>query len=425
MTLPKHALVTTLNLTHQRAFRLLLTAVGVSAVGSRVTRTALPMAAILLLRATPLQLGWLSVLGVLPGALVAWWAGAWIDRRSRRAVLVGTDWVRALLIASVPVAALLANLTLIQLGVVAALVCMATVLFDIADHAYLPVIVPSGNLVAANSKREAVDALAEISGPPLGGVLVQWLTAPFALAIDACSFVVSALLIGRIRAREPLYDRPDASRRAAGASLLREAREGFTLVWRHPLLRPLFLSGAIGTFFLSFIAPLYTLFGLETLHLSPGVLGLVIGCGGVGAFVGAATASAVVRRIGPGRATLAAFLLGGLAQLFIPLAPADPLAGAAFLIASQLLGDGLITIHLITETSLRQQAVAVNQLGRTAAVWKMTGSIIAPIGMMLGALLAEYAGIRSAMWVLAVGIIVASAPLVAARRILATPPNPH
>src|SRR5271170_2042828 len=155
---------TTLKAAHRRAFRLLLTAVGVSAVGSRITRTALPMAAILLLGATPLQLGWLSVLGVLPGALVAWWAGAWIDRRSRRAVLIGADWVRALLIVTIPVAALLGDLTLIQLGGVAALVCMATVLFEIADHAFLPVIVPADSLVAANSKREAVDALAEITG---------------------------------------------------------------------------------------------------------------------------------------------------------------------------------------------------------------------------------------------------------------------
>jgi MFS family permease len=413
------------NATHQRAFRLLLAAVGVSAVGSRVTRTALPMAAILLLGATPLQLGWLSVLGVLPGALVAWWAGAWIDRRARRAVLIGADWVRALLIASIPVAALLGNLTLIQLGVVAALVCMATVLFEIADHAYLPAIVPSGHLVAANSKREVVNALAEITGPPLGGTLVQWLTAPFALAIDACSFVVSALLIGRIRASEPLHDRTNAAPHAAGASLLHEAREGVTLVWRHPLLRPLFLSGALGTFFMSFMAPLYTLFGLEILHLSPGVLGLVIGCGGIGALVGGATASAVVRRIGPGRTTLAAFLLGGLAQLLIPLAPAEPLAGAAFLIASQLLGDGLITIYSITETSLRQQAVAADALGRTAAVWKMAASIIAPMGMMLGAWVADYAGIRAAMWVLVAGVIVASAPLVAAWRVLEVPPQPR
>jgi MFS family permease len=133
----------------------------------------------------------------------------------------------------------------------------------------------------------------------------------------------------------------------------------------------------------------------------------------------------VVRRIGAGRTTLAAFLLGGLAQLFIPLAPAEPLAGAAFLIASQLLGDGLITIYSITETSLRQQAVAAEALGRTAAVWKMAASIIAPIGMVLGALLAEYAGIRGAIWVLVTGVIVASAPLVAARRVLEVPPKPR
>jgi Major Facilitator Superfamily len=378
-----------------------------------------------LLGATPLQLGWLSVLGVLPGALVAWWAGAWIDRRSRRAVLIGADWVRALLIATIPVTALLGTLTLIQLGVVAALVCMAGVLFEIADHAYLPVIVPSGHLVAANSKRETVDALAEITGPPLGGALVQWLTAPFALAIDACSFVVSALLIGRIRAREPFHDRQDSTEHAAGASLAREAREGAALVWRHPLLRPLFLSTTLLTFFMSFMASLYTLFALQTLHLSPGVLGLVIGCGGIGALAGAASTPALVRWIGPGRAALAALLAGGLAQVFIPLAPADPFAGAAFLIASQFFGDGLLTIYLITETSLRQQAVAAEALGRAAAVWKMAASIIAPIGMMLGALLAEYAGIRVAMGVLVGGAIVAGVPLVAARHALAMLPRPR
>ena len=415
----------TLNPTQQRAFRLLLTAIGVSAVGSRITRTALPMAAILLLGATPLQLGWLSVLGVLPGALIAWWAGAWIDRRSRRAVLIGADWVRALLIATIPLTALLGTLTLMQLGLVAALVCMAGVLFEIADHAYLPVIVPSGHLVAANSKRETVDALAEITGPPLGGALVQWLTAPFALAIDACSFVVSALLIGRIRAREPSSDRGDRAQHAAGASLVREAREGAALVWRHPLLRPLFLSTTLLTFFMSFMASLYTLFALQTLHLSPGVLGLVIGCGGIGALAGAASTPALVRWIGPGRAVLAALLLGGFAQVFIPLAPADPFAGAAFLIASQFFGDGLLTIYLIAETSLRQQAVAAEALGRAAAVWKMAASIIAPIGMMLGALLAEYAGIRGAMWVLVGGAIVAGVPLVAARRALAMLPHPR
>jgi Na+/melibiose symporter-like transporter len=395
-----------------RDFRFLLTAIGVSAVGSRVTRTALPMAAILLLGATPLQLGWLSVLGVLPGALVAWWAGAWIDRRSRRAVMVGADWARALLIASVPVAALLGTLTLAQLGVVAALVCVATVLFEIADHAYLPVIVAKEHLVDANSKRETVDALAEISGPPLGGVLVQWLTAPIALAVDALSFVASALLIVRIRAREPA---PEVTQQAQATSLLQEARGGAALVWHHPLLRPLFLSTALLTFFMGFMASLYTLFALETVRLSPGVLGLVIGCGGIGALAGASAAPALVERFGAGRTTMGSLLLGGISQVFIPLAPADPVMGAVFLVASQLLGDGLLTVYLITETTLRQRAVAPELLGRSAAVWKMAAAIVAPAGMMLGAMLAEYAGIRAAMWVLVGGAIVAAIPLLPAQ----------
>ena len=161
------------------------------------------------------------------------------------------------------------------------------------------------------------------------------------------------------------------------------------------------------------------------LILLAGMLGFVIGCGGLGALGGAAAAPAVVRRIGPGRAARASLLLGGFAQLFVPLAPADPFAGAAFLIASQLLGDGLLTIYVITENSLRQQAVAAQALGRTAAVWKMASSIIAPIGMMLGALLAESAGMRGALWVLVGGAIVAGVPLIAARRALAMPPAPR
>jgi len=309
--------------------------------------------------------------------------------------------------------------TLLQLGLVAAFMCVATVLFEIADHAYLPVIIPSEHLVPANSKREAINAVAEITGPSLGGALVQWLTAPFALAVDACSFVVSALLIGRMRAREPLTNQDSEARRATGTELLREARGGVRIVWDHPLLRPLFLSTVIYYFFMSLAAALYTLFALQTLHLNPAVLGVVIGCGGLGALAGAAVTPMLSRRMGSGRLTLASLLLGGLAQIFIPLAPADPITGASFLIASQLLGDSLLTVFAIAQTSLRQQVIAVDALGRTGAVWKLAISIVVPIGIMLGALLADFAGIRAAMWVLVLGVILACAPLLFAWRTLA------
>ena len=406
----------------RRDFRLLLGAVGVSAIGSRVTRTALPMVAILVLGATPLELGWLSVLGVLPGALVAWWAGAWIDRRSRRAVMVATDWARALLIATVPVAAMLDALALPQLFVVSALVCMASVLFEIADHAFLPVLVPAERLVDANSRRETIDAVAEISGPPLGGLLVQWLSAALALAVDALSFVVSALLIGRIRAQEPrqvagLTADPACIAESTGpTSLLREARDGAALVLRDPLLRALFASTMLLTLFMSFMAPLYTLFALRTLGMDPGMLGLVIGVGGIGALVGAALAPRLIARLGAVATARVSLLAGGVATMLTPLAPADALLGPLFLTGAQLLGDALLTIYLVNEVSLRQQAIPLEALGRAAALWKMAASLLAVIGMLAGALLAEGLGIRAAMWTISIGAMLASAPLLLQRR---------
>ena len=367
------------------------------------------MAAVLSLEASPWQLGWLSVLGVLPGALVAWWAGAWIDRRSRRTVMIAADRVRALLIMTIPAAAWLNVLSLPHLYAIAACVCVASVLFDIADHAFLPVLIPAYRLVGANSKRETIDSIAEITGPSLGGLLVQWLTAPVALAVDALSFVASTLLIGRIRKQEPA---PAARALVSAApSLLREARDGATLVLRDPLLRALFASTMLMTMSTSFMAPLYTLFALDTLRMSPGMLGLVIGAGGVGALAGAASTPAIVARFGAIATARLALLAGGFAQMFIPLAPADPLLGPAFLIASQLLGDGLLMIYMVTEVSLRQRSVPLAMLGRAAALWKMAYSVLAPIGMLTGALLAERFGVRNAMWCIVAGVVMAGIPL--------------
>jgi predicted MFS family arabinose efflux permease len=335
--------------------------------------------------------------------------------------MIAADWARALLIATIPLAALAGMLSLPQLYLVAATVCMASVMFDIADHAFLPVLVGSERLVTANSRRETIDALAEISGPPLGGLLVQWLTAAVAMAIDALSFVVSALFIARIRTREPA---PEPLARTAGAqgdaqpaaSLFAEARAGAALVLADPLLRALFFATMLMTLATSLMAPLYTLFALETLHLGPGLLGLVIGAGGIGALAGAALTPRLVARVGQVATARISLLLGGLAQLFIPLAPPDPATGALFLVASQLFGDALLTIYLVTEVSLRQRSIPQAALGRAAALWKTAHALLAPIGMLAGALVAERFGVRVAMWCIVGGVLVASVPLLKTRK---------
>jgi hypothetical protein len=249
------------------------------------------------------------------------------------------------------------------------------------------------------------------------------LTAPIALAIDALSFVASALLIRRIRATElvtgancPVAAQPDAATpESPPASLLRAARDGAALVLRDPLLRALFLATMLMTASTSFLAPLYTLFALETLRMTPGMLGLVIGAGGIGALAGAAATPAIVARLGPLATARIALLGGGVAQVFIPLAPPDPLLGPLFLVASQLLGDGLLMLYMVTEVSLRQRTIPAAMLGRSAALWRMSYSVLAPIGMLTGALLAQRFGVRNAMWCIAGGVVLAGISLLLGR----------
>ena len=402
-----------------RDFLLLWSAQGISAVGSRVTRTALPMAAIMVAGAGALDLGLLAVALTLPRALLAWAGGGFVDRHCRRPVLIGADVVRCVALATIPAAAWWHVVSLPLLYAVAAVTGIATVLFELADHVFITDLVGRAQLMEANGKREAADAVAEIAGPALGGALVAWLTAPIAIAVDAATFVASAGLIARIRKRETISAPP------AAASLLGDVRTGIHVVWRDRAIRALFISAATMTLFGSFMAALYTLFALETLGLTPAALGITIGCGGIGALAGAALSGRVAVRYGPRRTLLWTLGLGAAMQVLIPLAPPVPLIAIAFLIATQVIGDGVLTVYLVTETTLRQRLLPAAALGRAAATFHVANGTLTPIGALMGGALAEGIGIRPTLWLLAIGYGLAFLSLVAARKVLpdcASPP---
>ena len=406
--LPRHGLW------RHRDFLLLWNAQGVSAVGSRITRTALPMAAILVAGAGALDLGLLAVALTLPRALFAWLGGGWVDRHRRRPVLIGTDVVRAVALLAIPVAAWSHMLSLPLLYAIAAITGVATVLFDLADHVFIADLVGRDQLLDANGKREAVDAVAEITGPALGGALVAWLTAPIAIAADALTFVASALLIARIRKEEKIIAPP------AAASLLADARTGIHVVWRDPAVRALFIASATMTLFGSFMASLYTLFALRDLALTPTELGIAIGCGGIGALAGAMTSRRAAERFGPRRTLIGSLALGAAMQVLIPLAPPVPWIAMTFLIATQLLGDGVLTVYLINETTLRQRLLPPEALGRAAGTFQVANGVLTPAGALVGAMLAEGIGIRPTLWLLAMGYALALVSLILARRSLPT-----
>jgi predicted MFS family arabinose efflux permease len=267
-------------------------------------------------------------------------------------------------------------------------------------------------LVDANGKREAAEAVAEIVGPALGGMLVALWTAPLAIAVDAATFVASALLVSRIRRRETI--------RAvvAANSFAEDVRTGIRVVWRTPAIRTLFCAMALFTLCGSFMASLYTLFALSELHLSPAQLGIAIGCGGIGGLIGAALAAPVARRWGARHTLLGALGLTAVMQVFIPLAAAVPALAILMLIAAQIIGDGAMTVYLVTETTLRQRLLPRDALGRAAATWQVAAGLLTPAGALLGAVLAETMGLQRTLWLLPIGFVIAWLWLAAARATL-------
>mgnify|MGYP003694687109 CR=1 FL=1 len=235
--------------------------------------------------------------------------------------MIGADLVRAVALLSIPLAAIAGRVTLPLLYAVAVVTGIATVLYHLADHVFITDLVAGKRLLDANGKREAVDAVAEISGPALGGALVAWLTAPIAIAADALTFVASALLLAQDR-----QTRERSRHRSAATSFIDDVRTGIRVVWRNATVRALFLATATLTFCMSFMASLYTLFALSDLGLSPAELGVTIGCGGIGGLAGAALARPAALRWGARRTLIGALVAGGVVQVLIPLAPRRPLS---------------------------------------------------------------------------------------------------
>ncbi len=265
-------------------FSRLWVAQAVSAFGSRITREGLPYAAVLTMSATPTQMGYLAAVGGVPVLLFGLFAGVWVDRLRRRPILIASDLARALVLAFVPVAALLHILSIWHLYVVAALMGILTLLFDVADRSYLPTLVRRDQIMEANSKLSATGSLAEVGGPALAGVLVQALTAPIAIAFDALSFLWSALCLSLIKRSEQRHI-PEAEH--AEHNIWREIGEGLRVIWQDRVLRALAISATVRGFFGWFFAALYAFYAIQELGLTTGVVGLLVSAGGVGALVGA------------------------------------------------------------------------------------------------------------------------------------------
>jgi Na+/melibiose symporter-like transporter len=268
-----------------RDFRRLWIGETVSLIASEVRELALPLTAILVLHADAADLGLLAAARFAPFLLFTLPIGALADRRRRRPMLILANVGRAMAIGSIPVLAAIGMLTMPALFVAAFAVGALTVLFDVTYISYVPVVVDRDQLIEANSRLQASASASAIGGPGIGGLLIQFLTAPVALVIDALSYVVSALNLALIRDPEQ-PPAPDPATRG----MITEVRDGFGMLFRHRSLRA--LAGVAGTYnlFSQWIVVLFVLFAVEELGLSSGLIGAILASGAVGALIGAALA---------------------------------------------------------------------------------------------------------------------------------------
>lgn len=371
----------------------------ISLLGSRVTILALPLTAVYALHATALEMGILTAAAPLAYLLVGLPAGAWVDRLPRRPVMIVADLGRAILLASIPIASILDLLSMGQLYLVALLVGVLTVFFDVAYQSLLPSVVRTDQLLEANSKLQVSDSVTQVAGPGVGGGLVQLLGAPVAVAADAVSFVLSALSLMLVRAREP------APSGRKSADLGREIQVGLATVLRTPSLRA--LAGAGVTFYLfdNVLMAVYVLYMTGTLHFQSTLVGLIFGLGGVGGVVGAAIAERVTTRFGHRRVMLGGIGISAVGELTIAGARDPILVAIVILLVAETMVEFGGTLYAIDSASFRQATVPASVQGRVAATMRVISWGLGSLGALAGGVLGGAIGIRPTVLIAGMGTL--------------------
>ncbi|MDQ6713834.1 MAG: MFS transporter, partial [Candidatus Dormibacteraeota bacterium] len=348
-----------------RDFRLFWAARAISVAGDRISLLALPTVAILILNASAAQVGFLNAAGTLAWPALGLVAGVWVDRLRRRRILVVTDLVRAGLLGSIPLGFALGHLSLLQLVVVAALVGALTVFFDLASTAYVPSLVPRADWADANAKLEVAQQAVATGAPGLAGLLITLVSAPFAIIVDAISFLLSGILVAASRPNEPSL--PVTPRRR----LLQEAAEGIRVLVRDRALVRITLGAAISNVGVLMSLALQLLFLYRVMRLSPVIVGACFAVGSLASLVGALYNRRVMNRLGIHRTLVLSTFIEGIAYILIPagtILPVIPLLPGAL-----ILSGFFNTTWNVSVTTFRQTRIAPQLMGRVGAAGRVIG----------------------------------------------------
>jgi MFS family permease len=392
-----------LGLLRDHDFRGLFLSTTVAQFGYQITSLALPLAAVLALDVSEFEVGVLSSMTMLAFLLIGLPAGAWIDRMRRRRVLIASDLVRAAVLFTVPIAWWAGVLTIWQLYAVALIIGVFTVFFDVSYQSYLPHLVGRANLVEGNAKLETVRSTAQLGGPVLAGQLIEWLTAPVALAFDAVAMGASALFLVRIRRREP---KPQV---AHDARIGAEIKEGLSFVFRNRILASIVACTSWWNLWMGAFMAMIVVFLPRDLGLTPGEIGLVFAVFGIGGLVGALVTGPVTLWLGEGRAIWISTLVTSPWLLLLPAAePGWRTWLGAF--GMGVVGIGSV-VYNVNQVSFRQRLTPDRMLGRMNATVRFLAWGLSAVGALIGGVLGELLGARATLWIAAAGVCLAFLPV--------------
>lgn len=375
----------------------------INGFGSYVSALAIPLCAVLLLKASPAQMGMMGAAAALPYALLALPAGVFLDRNRKLPILLASKAVQALSLASIPLAWWLGVLSVQWLYAVSFISGICAVVGGGAEVVFLTNMIGRDKLTDAQSKFTATDSAARLLAPGFAGVLIQWLTAPYAVLLNAIGFVVSIALLRNVKANDP---KPPPSNKHP----LRDIQDGIVFIWRQPLLRTLaWVSGCWHMLFYGFAA-LHVIFATRELGMSAGMLGMAQMIGGIGVLVSSLLLKPLNRRFGPTGTMLAGLGLCTLAYTVTPLIPANllgyPLASAVACAAMSFFLDCGVMLFLLPYTTMRQKVTPDEYLGRMVSTMRFLTVSVAPLGALAAGYLGEHFSVRTGLACVAAGGIV-------------------
>ncbi|MGH3072727.1 MAG: MFS transporter [Gaiellaceae bacterium] len=366
----------------------------ISLVGDQVTMIALPLVAVLALDATAAQMGYLVAAELAPNLLFSLHAGAWADRRGRkRQTMIATDVGRALLIGSLPLAYAFDALTFPHMLVVAFGMGTLAVLFQVSYSSLFVALLPRERFVDGASLMHGSRAFSYVAGPSTGGLLVQAISAPVTLVVDAVSYVVSALFLRSVEVEEPETEPPGKGHVVAG----------IRWVFGNPIIRAALGATATINFFNFVFFALFILYATQELDVEPGTLGLVLGAGAVGGLIGSIVTGRLSRRIGLGPSFALGCALFPAPLLLVPAADGPQWVVLACLFAAEF-GAGLGVMVLDISAGAISAAVVPDRLrSRISGAYMVVNYGVRPVGALVGGALGTWIGLRPTLWIATAG----------------------